>query len=1042
MHERTNIILGVVIILHVCLMDVHNMKVYTMSHDVYNHAASFTCVSTNEYMHAGDKRVWCLILLVSLITIVTCWYWPVISYKIYLHHSSTVPFLSKDFFGRKSEIKTLKTQVDFYNHSTRIFNIYGPPGFGKSTLAIHAGHAAIRDGVEVHYVNMGEFPDKDVKQILAKKVLKKEKKTDFEHLLEWLRDYRFWYYHVLFIFDNCDDVLHKQKDEFLDAVTKVVESSLSVRVLITSREVVSYPEYFHWHKVDELSSAAAIELLGRKVKKLTLSERKQIAELTGNVPLALQIVSSLLNVPNSPSATQVIHKLNKDVIPFLSPEHFPASKQLQLSISLSIGYLSRKLFLGSVYLVEFPGSFDEQAATAVLQTLLEHPNDAVDILNSLVRSSLLEVNERTSRYQYHRLIRQYFLHLTLSMSRLSLSTQISAYIYYFYYAQKLICASHQFSYDHHGALAIFYSEQHNFQRLLSNLQTPHLVLGDHFLLSAVAVSSAIRTGLFRLRFSTDDWCAPLGSALLQLDQSVLDLKFYFIHKHSHGLDYSTFLNYYTLMISQFASCQEMSDGIAGAIKVYTHRTNIIEVNILNMRSEDYIGYYEALASYHSRLGQQNDSMECHQKIVSRGNDILVSCNPEVCNNQTIGYLYYKMGKFDNAAKFLEKALQEDQTTLERSRMLVELFFSYANLQDNNNRLLALEKLAELHNHISNSELYHCDYTHLIITIFRNNGYEKEADILEERLLKVVLEIRVQPQQGSVSLDKAFHFAEHLFDSKNYLGVVDVGAYILDSLDLQNPDDMYLKLKMELLIGKAKFLSGNYSLGMDAIETVLLEIINHQESEYIKEKESACWYLVPRIKYINVCYDVRNKVETIILGAIYLVLHSPLSYPQSSSDHLNQDSFYAEHGSDSSSDSSDAIVEYSTSREVATEGMGSIVLVSVDSIEDVLIIISNTLRANIQVNFDDVYEIKAIIDYILAITIYPLIQIPFVCFIINVGCVWIKLWILYVFMLFVKHPILYTIFVFYLFLITLTGQLKEFIRILRDPRLHAAQLNVD
>ena len=991
-------------------------------------------------MHTGGKRVWCLILvlLVSLITIVMCWYWPVISYNIYLHHSSTVPFLSKDFVGRESEIETLMTQIDFNKHSTRIFNIYGPPGFGKSTLAIHAGHAAIRDGVEVHYVNMGEFPDKDIKRILAKKILKKEKKTDFEHLLEWLRGYHFWYYHVLFIFDNCDDVLHKQKDEFQDAVTKLVESSLSVRALITSREVVSYPEYFHWHRVDELSSAAAIELLGLKVKKLTLNEneKEQIAELTGNVPLALQIVSSLLNHPNSPSATQVIHELNKDVIPYLSPEHFPASKQLQLSISLSVKYLSGKLFLGGVYLVVFPGSFDEQAATAVLQTLLEHPSDSVDVLNSLVRSSLLEVNERTSRYQYHRLIRQYFLYrylqLTLLMPGMSLSAQESGY--YLHYAQKLISVSQQFSYDHHEALPVFYSEQHNFQLLLSNLQKPQLFFTDHFLLSAIAVSSAIKNGLFRLRFSTDDWCAPLGNALQQLDL------FCFLYMQSRSVDYTNFFNYYTLMIYQFAECQEMSDGIAGALKVYTDRTNIIEVNKLNMRSKDYISYYEALASYHSRLGQQNDSVECHRKIITRSNDILVSCNPEVCNNQTIGYLYYKMGKFDNAAEFLEKALQEDQTTLERSRILIQLFLSYANLQDNSNRLLALEKLAELHNHIlnvSNNELYHYDYTHLIITIFRNNGYEKEADILEERLLEVVLEIRVQPQQGSVSMDKAFHFAEHLFDSENYLKVVDIGAYILDSLDLQNPDDMYLKLKMELLIGKAKFLSGNYSSGMDDIETVLVEIINGQESECIKEKESACWYLIPRIKYINVCYGVRNKVETIILGVIYLVLHSPLRYPQSSSDHLNRDSFYTKHGSHSSSDSSDAAVEYSTSREVATKGTGSIVPVSEDSIEEVLIIIFNTLRANIHVNFDAVYGIKAIIDYILAITIYPLIQIPFVCFIINVGCVWIKLWIFVIFVLFIRRPIRFTRLVFYVFIFTLTGQLKVFIRALRDPRHYAA-----
>ena len=91
-------------------------------------------------------------------------------------------------------------------------------------------------------------------------------------------------------------------------------------------------------------------------------------------------------------------------------------------------------------------------------------------------------------------------------------------------------------------------------------------------------------------------------------------------------------------------------------------------------------------------------------------------------------------------------------------------------------------------------------------------------MIEERLLEVVLEIHAQPEQGSVSMKKAYQFAEH---SEKYDEDIDVGAYIVESLNLQNPDDMHLKLRVELLIGKAKFRGGNYSEGMDDIETVLL-----------------------------------------------------------------------------------------------------------------------------------------------------------------------------------------------------------------------------
>ena len=122
----------------------------------------------------------------------------------------------------------LTKQIDFHNHSTRIINIFGPPGFGKSTLAVNIGHVAVRNGVEVHYVDVVEFPKKGVKQILAEKILK-EKHTDFEDLLEWLRNYCYWYYQIL---DNCDNVLHNQREEFQDAINRVGESSLNVLSLI------------------------------------------------------------------------------------------------------------------------------------------------------------------------------------------------------------------------------------------------------------------------------------------------------------------------------------------------------------------------------------------------------------------------------------------------------------------------------------------------------------------------------------------------------------------------------------------------------------------------------------------------------------------------------------------------------------------------------------------------------------------------------------------------------------------------------------------
>lgn len=985
------------------------------------------------HMCAGCKRVlWCLIALVSLIVCVLCYcYWPTISYTVYLHHSKSLPFLSENaFVGREREMETLMQQIDFSNHSTRIINLFGPPGFGKSTLAIHVGHAAVRKGVEVHYINMEEFPEKGVKQVLAKKILKKGSGVEFEQLLLWLGEYRYWYYQILLIFDNCDDMLHSQRGEFQSVLTKIVESSLYVRVLVTSREVAALPEYFDWHKVDEISDTAANKLLDVKVPKrvgLSPRQRDQIAKLTGNVPIALQILSSLLQLPNSPSPGLVIQELEKDPIHFLSPTDFPASKQVHASIGLSVKYLTPNLVLAGCYLAVFPGSFDEVAAEAVLENSMSLITTGKAILDSLVKSSLLEVNVRTLRYQYHRLIREYFVKFVNLYNILHynifeglLSTPIS--FYHLYYAKNLLFASNQFPFDHHKSISILYSEHHNFQLILEFLKEPQIVVSKEFLLSAIAASRAIDVGLFRLRFSTADWCEPIENALESLSHMQSYLYLYY------DLDHLTFLGYYVLLVTQVAACQEITLGVNGAIKVFTDHKFAVETNKWRMNSGDYIAYYEALGSYYSKQGKEEDFVECHRKILLQANTHLAMCNPNRCSNYGVGFTYYKIGENQKAINFLERALKENQTTLDRSRTLVMLILSYTSLQSGS-KDLALSKLLEFHDHIMNvsgSELYHSDVTQLIINIFRKNGYDREADMLEEKLLEVVLEIRAQPQQGAVSMERAYQFAQHLFDGGNYHKVIDVGEYIMES---EKFEDQYLKLKVELLIGKAKFHSGNYSEGMTEIEEVLLKVLYHPGSDYLKEKITSCWYLIPRVKYINACYDIVVNIRNFFMGTVYLLFQAPLEFQQPISEERS-----------SKQGSGPEVKHYSSSREIATKQAGSMINTSVRYVEEVMTMLLKTVETNVQDElhlFSESINNLVVFPYsVLTKILYSLVQIPSIHFLVNVACVWIKLWIFYGVCRFVRHPLPCLVLLVLMLIFVRFGQLRLLIRFLRDPRAHA------
>lgn len=131
------------------------------------------------------------------------------------HRSETLPYSSKNFVGRDREVSEIMEMVNFTKTNMRIISIVGSPGFGKSTIAIHIGHKLVDMGTNVHYINMGDFHRGNIERMLTEKILKSAgksvKRITFGRLLQWARDID---EHNLIILDNCDDVLHSQKEKF------------------------------------------------------------------------------------------------------------------------------------------------------------------------------------------------------------------------------------------------------------------------------------------------------------------------------------------------------------------------------------------------------------------------------------------------------------------------------------------------------------------------------------------------------------------------------------------------------------------------------------------------------------------------------------------------------------------------------------------------------------------------------------------------------------------------------------------------------------
>ena len=311
-------------------------------------------------------------------------------------------------FGRSKELQKV---VDYIERGTiSVVLITGGPGFGKTTLAIAVAHELAKS--------------ENVRKVLFCRLL--SKKTSNEAAIEmihvcgkscaqppeypdqWLTDWsRQIQMQVTFVLDNADDILEsEQRSPFLAILRKMTQlSEKKLTFVITSRRLF---------KLRDLPSEVVVlsSLPPKQAKKVlisrvrdeeigkNLSRTEEIVKLCGYVPLALCIVGSLLS--DYPEE-MLVNDLEKEPMKLLDD----GNESVESVIKTSFDLLSKDKQDALVLMSIFPGSFDSDAAVAVIpKACSEFENPPVSVLLSLKRSSLVE-QPSPRRYQLHPLIRAF-----------------------------------------------------------------------------------------------------------------------------------------------------------------------------------------------------------------------------------------------------------------------------------------------------------------------------------------------------------------------------------------------------------------------------------------------------------------------------------------------------------------------------------------------------------------------------------------------------------------------------------------------------------
>ena len=799
------------------------------------------------------------------------------------------------FVGREEDIRNITGYLDFTSSDVQVVHIVGPPGFGKSTLAKQIGHIVLRKGVKVHYADLREITNLDTvaEKVMLSIVDSTKHKVTFDRLEQWVHNQ---YSNNLLILNNCDEIFETHEEKFLDAVRTLTLSTIqkSVRYILTSQKwEADVGNYYQLHAIYNLSSEAASQLLGKLAPSLTDVQKMQIAELTGNVPLALEVVGAIFKFPNAPTVDEVIHGLRENPVTTLSSSKIHS--KLDVSIGLAYSYLSPELKQLCLNLSQFPGSFSGESAFAIFDICSESQTSwywsrlilQESQLDMLVQRSLLQFNSALKRFHFHQLIQKYFLYVSSQEADSSkLLKQHFENKFQLHFAQSLSKIL-----NGHLVLTVLDVEKHNFQHMFSLFKTAKHVNNTYFGVKVTLL--AIQADILELQFFPTEICNFSWNMLMALES----------YTAAEEASVESFLETYVGVVIETAKLERSLHINADfTIQMLSLRQRRVDdgYEMKLVSNNTYMQFYRILAQYYKENGQEENSTLCHLHIFTTAHDQLDHCYPH-CDYFSISVAYANIGDSVHAFQFRELAYEHQWSSLSpmcQAKLCIDLYNDYLNGSLGNSvsqadefSSIITENVYEYLLTATGSE-YLEDVYYDVVDFFKAKSMEKHVFQLQLKMDNII-QSRCDFKKDDLSecLEYFSSAIVHAWKRQCYYLTIESGKMCILILDKLNRQEILATLGFNLstIIGQSYYHIGNYSDAQIWLKRTLQMIKEGLKGEYsLKLREDrlqTCFYLLISGDYFNVfCYGYITKDLVSLLFAqikedIYEVYNSQQPAPK-------------------------------------------------------------------------------------------------------------------------------------------------------------------
>ena len=312
------------------------------------------------------------------------------------------------FTGRQDEIAEITKVIT--NESTRLVNIWGSPGFGKTSTAIATAHHLLGLGYPVYFFKCQGISkvDEFLSKILS---IFKSKLVDIslspqDKLVSIFREISC---SIILVFDNLDDLLLKQTSaKLITALVEFLDSSANVNVIFTSRELLETMrdrvKGFRPVRIRPMSHVSSVEFVRQLLPSFSESIVAKVVTISSHVPLAMKLVASLVENSSEELAKQVLEEI-ESCENRLQDIDSPYEKRMQQLFEASFDrlLLSDKHTLISLTAFDSP-AINKDAAIKILSGEAKTALEIVRSLETLVKKSLIDVDQNCNYYTIHRLI--------------------------------------------------------------------------------------------------------------------------------------------------------------------------------------------------------------------------------------------------------------------------------------------------------------------------------------------------------------------------------------------------------------------------------------------------------------------------------------------------------------------------------------------------------------------------------------------------------------------------------------------------------------